>query len=282
MNVCKMSIALSILICVCSFISMPAADARLAIITIDKKYISAHEQCVMRAQRRYKYIKPALTACGISFVLGYFWYTSSSLTSEEIDKIRSMIADDNQKNVFQVDWFKPHISSIGGVAVELIGGALIIPPLSDLVGRLTGCTHVISSVELYDKEYTYCNALITQIARDMQMNIALQENGKHAAVGTEEVIHATNRLVHRMEKLIGFMRVVVRKFPLRSLRQEGYSIEKRLIYYMNELCKDVQQLLNTPVLNSAGLLALIVQFAQQYAQEMQRFSFLEQDAREYK
>jgi len=255
-------------------------EKKIHLVSVDNKKITAHEQYVARAQKRYRYIKPLLTAGGITCVLGYFWYTSSSLSREEIEKIRSDWANDPTKKVAEKDWFKSSVTSIGGVAVELIGGALIIPPLSDFIGKLTGCAHIMSSLELYDKEYTHCNALITQMARDMQMNLASEASGKNVAIGAHEVVNATNRLVRRIEKLLGFMHVEVGKFSVRLLRQEAQAIEKRLICYTNELSYEIQCALDQPALNNAAVLELIVQFAQRYAQEMQRFSFLEQDARE--
>lgn len=250
----------------------------LCLACINPNKIMVHEQYVIHAQKRYRYVKPALTACGITCVLGYFWYTSSSLSREEIGKIKDIIADDNKTTGFDMAWLKSNATSLGGVAVELIGGALIIPPLSELINKLTGCVHIMSSLELYDKEYTHCNALITQIARDMQMSIASQTAGKPVAIGAYEIVNASNRLIRRLEKLIGFMRVQVSKFPKRSLRKEAHGIEKRLIAYINELCTDMQSMINAPVVSYAAILELMVQFAQQYAQEMQRFSFLEQDA----
>lgn len=253
---------------------------KLYVAHINNNKIIIHEQYVIRAQKRYRYVKPALTLCGVSSVMVYFWYTSSSLSREEINKIKNIIVDENKTTNFDANWVKSNATSLGGVAVELIGGALIIPPLSELIDKLTGCVHIMSSLELYDKEYTHCNALITQIARDMQMSIASQAAGKPVAIGVAEIVNAGNRLIHRMEKLIGFMRVEVSKFPKRSLRKEAQMIEKRLIVYANELCTDLQYLIDAPVLQYAAILELIVQFAQRYAQEMQRFSFLEQDARE--
>lgn len=247
--------------------------------------IKSHEQYVAQAQKRYRYIKPALTLGGVSLVLGYFYYTSSSLTSKEIDKIRQHmnLAEQKKQDAIMSSWFdwsKSNASSVGGVAVELIGGALIIPPLSELIGKLTGSAYIMSSLELYDKEYTHCHALLTQIARDMQMNLASQAAGKPVAIGAREVVNASNRLVCRLEKLLGFMRVALRKFPVRALRQEAQAIEKRLVRYTNDLCHDMRCLIDKPLLDSGAVLEIIVQFAQQYAQETQRFGFLEQDARD--
>ena len=265
----------------------------MQIVCIDGDKIKAHEQHVADAQKRYRYIKPALTICGASFIVGYFWYTSSSLSGEEIKEIRTLLAEKKNQQVTNNSWFewsKSNACSIGGVAVELIGGALIIPPLSDLIGKLTGCKHVLSSLELYDKEYTHCSALIAQIARDMQMNLTSQAAGKPMVIGTHEVVNTFNRLVCRIEKLLGFMRVTLGKFSGKKLRQEAWAIEKRLVCYTNELCNDMRRLIDKssierstvdkPALDSAAVLEIIVQFAQQYAQEMQRFGFLEQDARD--
>ena len=256
---------------------------KLHVAHINNNKIMVHEQYVIRAQKRYRYVKPLLTACGITCVLGYFCLTSSSLSGKEIDEIKDFIEKQKKQDALDTSWFnwsKSNASSIGGVAVELIGGALIIPPLSELIDKLTGCVHITSSLELYDKEYTHCNALITQIARDMQMNIASEASGKLVTIGVTEIVNASNRLVNRMEKLIGFMRVEVSKFSKQSLCKEAQGIEKRLVAYTNELCTDLQCLIDATVLHYPALLELIVQFAQRYAQEMQRFSFLEQDARE--
>lgn len=260
------------------------AQKELHLIRVDCNKIMAHEKYVAYAQKRYRYLKPLLTVCGLTCVLSYFYLTSLSLSGEEIDKIRNIIDKpeaDKKQDPSSKDWFRSNASSIGGVvAVEVIGGILIIPPLSELIGKLTGSAHIVSSLELYDKEYTHCNTLITQIARDMQMNLALEESGKQAAIGVSEIVHAGNRLVQRIEKLLGFMRVAVKKFPVGSLRQEARAIEKRLIFYTNELCQEVQCLIETTALDYGAILALIVQFAQRYTQEMQRFAFLEQDARD--
>jgi hypothetical protein len=254
----------------------------LEVVCIDTEKIMAHEQFVDQAQKRYRYIKPVLTACGLSLVLGYFWYTSSSLSDDEIKQIKKIIEEKKPDMLEKswLDWSKSHASSVGGVAVELIGGALIIPPLSELIGTLTGCAHIVSSLERYDKEHTHCHLLITQIVRDMQMTLAAQAADKPITIGTSELIHACNRLVCRIEKLIGFMRVMVRKFPTRLLRQEAYAIEKRLVLYVNEFCHDIRILIDKPTLDFSAVLELVVHFAQRYAQEMQRFSFLEQDVRD--
>jgi len=278
----SMSISISCYAFQLSTIGQPA-QATVSLMCINGDKIKSHEEHVAHAQKRYRLIKPALTLCGASLVLSYFWYTSSTLSSKEVDKIRqhmNLVEQKKQETATSswFDWSKSNVSSVGGVAVELIGGALIIPPLSELIGTLTGSAYIMSSLEVYDKEYTHCHALLTQIARDMQMNLASQAAGKPMAIGISEVVNASNRLVNRLEKLLGFMRVTLRKFPKRSLRLEAQAIEKRLFCYTKELCKDMQHLIEKSLLDSAAVLELIVQFAQQYAQEIQRFSFLEQDA----
>jgi hypothetical protein len=125
-------------------------NTRVMCINSDK--IIEHEQYVAQAQKRYRYIKPALTLCGVTLVLSYFWYTSSSLSNEEIGKIKKIIEEQKPDTLDKswLDWSKSHATSVSGVAVELIGGALIIPPLSELIGTLTGSAYIMSSLELYD------------------------------------------------------------------------------------------------------------------------------------
>ncbi len=295
MNVCKNRTLISFyVIGVISFMislhcyanqvdTIKPTQEKINLILINSNKITTHEKYVIYAQKRYRLVKPLLTASGVTCVIGYFWLTSSSLSGKEIDEIKDFIEKQKKQTALDTSWFdwsKSNANSIGGVAVELIGGALIIPPLSELIDKLTGCVHIMSTLELYDKEYTHCDALITQMARDMQMNIASQIAGKPVAIGATEIANASNRLVHRMEKLIGFMRVEVSRFRTRALRKEAQIIEKRFVQYTNELCTDMQCLIDATVLDYSAALELIVQFAQRYAQEMQRFSFLEQDARE--
>lgn len=269
---------------------------------LNEKVIKKHARSISRKMNLNSWLFKSMFLGGSAFVIYELYSFVKGFTAKDVDQnarfqlleqrvvqLQQFHANQQPNNGIQQPgsqkWYHKagsFICGVGKFAGGVAGMVLLQNFFSHYGNKIFSGMAGTESIDAFDKHTTHCMEVLGQLIYNIQEVAEFVGNtGQYIAIDKEDLAITCNRLIKRMEKMIGFMRAKKGKFKYR-LKKEAKGIEKRLIQYSNEFSKAVHNCLMANNTDYMQLAQAVARFGQRYTQEKQHFLLLEQEAAQVK